>query len=294
MRLKQLKIFWSFSRPHTLIGSFVSVTALYIMGAEKLNFLEPLYILSLLSALLCNIFITGYNQLVDVELDKVNKPDLPLASGELGRPQAQFIVWASLGISLAAALYLGLVFFGLIATIAILGFIYSWKTFLKRHHQTAAMAIILVRGVLVNLGFYLHFSDTPVIPTELWMLVFFVSAFSLGIAWFKDIPDYKGDREVGIGSLAVRLSIQSAFTRGFYLIASSYTILAFLPLYIQTTHIPEAWISLGHGILGLSFILIGSRVKLHDPEAMPGFYRKFWILFFLEYLLFAAGWLAGT
>ena len=37
---------------------------------------------ALTSALLANVSIVGLNQLYDVEIDKVNKPYLPLASGK--------------------------------------------------------------------------------------------------------------------------------------------------------------------------------------------------------------------
>ncbi len=44
---------------------------------------------ALLPALLMNIAIVGLNQLTDVEIDRVNKPYLPLASGELTIPQVR-------------------------------------------------------------------------------------------------------------------------------------------------------------------------------------------------------------
>lgn len=45
---------------------------------------------AMIPALLMNIAIVGFNQLYDVEIDKVNKPYLPLASGELTIQQARF------------------------------------------------------------------------------------------------------------------------------------------------------------------------------------------------------------
>ena len=38
---------------------------------------------ALVAALLMNVCIVGINQLYDVDIDRVNKPYLPLASGEL-------------------------------------------------------------------------------------------------------------------------------------------------------------------------------------------------------------------
>lgn len=47
---------------------------------------------ALVPALLMNICIVGLNQLYDVEIDRVNKPYLPLASGELSKQQGRWIV----------------------------------------------------------------------------------------------------------------------------------------------------------------------------------------------------------
>lgn len=47
---------------------------------------------ALVPALLMNICIVGLNQLYDVEIDRVNKPYLPLASGELSVQQGRWIV----------------------------------------------------------------------------------------------------------------------------------------------------------------------------------------------------------
>ena len=54
-------------------------------------------------ALLMNVCIVGFNQITDVEIDKVNKPYLPLASGEFSERTAWTLV---LGTG-AAALALG-------------------------------------------------------------------------------------------------------------------------------------------------------------------------------------------
>ena len=44
---------------------------------------------ALVPALLMNISIVGLNQLYDVEIDKINKPYLPLASGEMTPAQVK-------------------------------------------------------------------------------------------------------------------------------------------------------------------------------------------------------------
>ncbi|MCB0286844.1 MAG: UbiA family prenyltransferase, partial [Calditrichaeota bacterium] len=38
-------------------------------------------LLALASCLGANIYIVGLNQITDIDIDRINKPDLPLASG---------------------------------------------------------------------------------------------------------------------------------------------------------------------------------------------------------------------
>ena len=47
-----------------------------------------------------NLYITGLNQVTDIEIDKVNKPYLPIAAGDLSKKNGIFIVLASLLASL--------------------------------------------------------------------------------------------------------------------------------------------------------------------------------------------------
>lgn len=56
---------------------------------------------ALVPALLMNLCIVGFNQLCDVEIDKVNKPYLPLASGEFSPALGRALVVASGMASLA-------------------------------------------------------------------------------------------------------------------------------------------------------------------------------------------------
>src|SRR5690554_2508937 len=109
------------------------------------------------------------------------------------------IVWSALIISLTTAWFLSPFFFALIVLIAAIGFLYSWKVvYLKRQHRLAAIAITLVRGFLINAGFFLYYSgynaDLDAISNPVLLLIIFVALFSLGISWFKDIPDVAGDK----------------------------------------------------------------------------------------------------
>src|SRR5207253_263687 len=62
---------------------------------------------TLVAALAVNVSIVGVNQITDVEIDRINKPYLPIAAGDLTLPQAKAIVAAATALPLAMALTQG-------------------------------------------------------------------------------------------------------------------------------------------------------------------------------------------
>jgi len=74
---------WKFVRPHTIRGTLLGTTALVskvlIENPELIQLsLFPRALLGLFALLCGNGFIVGINQIYDVEIDKVNKPYLPI------------------------------------------------------------------------------------------------------------------------------------------------------------------------------------------------------------------------
>lgn len=306
-----IKTIWKFSRPHTIIGTIVSITTLYFI-ADKSNqqyhFLQSItYLTTLLSCLCCNLYITGINQIYDIELDKINKPNLPLVTGELSKTSAKKIVLLALLGSLYFSFIQNYYFGGLIALIAIIGSAYSIPPIrLKKYHFWAATCIALVRGPLVNLGVYFHFYFTkhsfPIqINSEIILLTLVITAFSVGIAWFKDIPDADGDSQFKINTLTVKLSKNHALKYGLALVSFAYllTILvAFFPkLFIinlspDPITIPNQKIIFGafQIINWGTLILLGLRLDVNNQIQVKKFYMIYWGLFFLEYFSFAILW----
>ncbi|KAL5974022.1 hypoxanthine-guanine phosphoribosyltransferase [Asimina triloba] len=84
--LASLDAFYRFSRPHTVIGTAIAIISVSLLAVERVSDLSPLFFAGVLEALVpalfMNLYIVGLNQLYDVDIDKINKPDLPLASGE--------------------------------------------------------------------------------------------------------------------------------------------------------------------------------------------------------------------
>lgn len=286
---------WQFSRPHTIIGSTLSIIALYLIALHG----SPagvgsgfLLAMSLLSAWACNIYITGLNQWSDVEVDVINKPWLPIPAGRLSRKQALNVVIVCGVIALAATLPFHPGFTGLIFLIMAIGTAYSLPPLkFKRSHILAAAAITLVRGLLVNVGFYLHFSyelsggtgqAADIIP-----LIVFVAAFSLGIAWFKDIPDTAGDAEYQFGTLAVKAGRRRAFLAGVLVVSAAYVCVIAAAL---TGYLPGKLYFAGTHLIALLLFWWQARaLQVSDDKQVKRFYLFFWGLFFVEYIIYPLG-----
>ena len=158
---------WDFTRPHTLIGSILSIPALYIFAAPTVGHLSmshlPIVIYGLIPSLLVNVYIVGLNQITDVEIDRINKPSLPLAAGTLRMRGALLYVGLCLLGGLAAMCGFPSTSFSSIplrqtlAASTIIGTAYSVKPVrLKRFPLFAALCILTVRGAVVNVGFFAH------------------------------------------------------------------------------------------------------------------------------------------
>lgn len=321
--MQKILSLWRFSRPHTIIGSSISVFCLFAFSSltiktlglqTAINSKIPyaftisdfyLFAATLIAALACNVFITGLNQITDIEIDRINKPHLPLASGEISSAEAKKWVVLALVTALSISFYLSYFFGVLITLICFLGWAYSTPPIrFKRYHIWAASAIALVRGPLVNVGIALHFltqvghntyfsniegGKILLIPFHffavgVWMipLTLFISAFSLGIAWFKDLPDTAGDAEHKVGTLAVRKGRTLALRLGVGVVGLAYVFLILWGLFFN-------W-GLPFVLYQILALLIFSiwvyRADLQETASLKRFYKMYWILFFLEYFSF--------
>lgn len=298
--INTLHILWKFSRPHTIIGSVLSITTLWLLALDNDQISKhiDLLLLTLVAGISCNIFIVGLNQIIDIDLDKINKPNLPLADGSLTMPEAHRIIWISLVVSLLNAFFVGPVLGILIIVISLIGVAYSVPPVqLKKHHLPAALAITVVRGILVNAGMFLHFSyasgqiawsvliSSPfqIFTNELWILMGFVVAFSIAIAWFKDLPDTLGDARYHFKTLALAYSPKAALFGGVFLVFSAY-VFAIYRLYVAGDHL----LLICHLVAVILFMVNVVFVKLDKPASVTRFYMNFWVFFFAEYIFFAA------
>ncbi len=291
--IKFFRTLWKFSRPHTVIGTTLSIVALFVIAVDITAFHEiPVgsFIMALISCLAGNIYIVGLNQIEDVEIDRINKPDLPIPAGMLSIPAAKIIVAVSGILSLSLALTQG-IFLSLVVIISVfLGTLYSLPPIrLKRFPFWAAFSILTVRGFVINLGIYLYFitilMPRPFIPSKIWALTFFMFGFSLMIAWFKDIPDVEGDLQFKILTFAVRLGQKSLFHIGTIFLSVLYSAIILAGIFV-ISGVNKLFFAGIHFILLIIFLSAGLRVNPSIKSSMTRHYQFIWKLFYLEYIFF--------
>ena len=297
-RTSALGTLWRFSRPHTLIGTFVSAAGLYAIAVHELprSGLGDLFWVIVAGAGV-NLAIVGVNQITDVEIDRVNKPHLPIAAGELTREAAWRIVLVAALLPVVLALTQGLFETAAVVVALAVGAAYSVPPVrLKRWPFAAALCISGVRSAVVNLGMYGHFAlafgGALTIAPSVWALTAFVLPFSFAIAVLKDVPDMEGDRRYRIATFTVRLGPRRAARLGIGALVVAYAGMAILGPLLVSDADPVVLVA-GH-VAALALLLTWARrADPADPAAFTSFYMRVWALFFLEYVLVPLAVVAG-
>ncbi|KAJ0724430.1 putative homogentisate phytyltransferase [Helianthus annuus] len=292
-----LNAFYRFSRPHTVIGTALSIVSVSLLAVQKLSDFSPVFFIGVMEAIVAsffmNIYIVGLNQLSDIEIDKVNKPYLPLASGEYSVKTGVLIVSSFALMSFWLGWIVGSwpLFWALFVSF-VLGTAYSINIPMlrwKRFALVAAMCILAVRAVIVQIAFYLHiqtfvYGRLAVFPKPVIFATGFMSFFSVVIALFKDIPDIVGDKIFGIQSFTVRLGQKRVFWICILLLEVAYG--AAILVGASSPFLWSRCITIfGHVILGLILWRRAKSTDLENKSAITSFYMFIWQLFYAEYLL---------
>ncbi|XRB24792.1 homogentisate solanesyltransferase [Pseudoscourfieldia marina] len=313
---------WKFVRPHTIRGTILGTTALVtrcLLEADPslINWkLLPTALMGLFALLCGNGYIVGINQIYDVNIDAVNKPFLPVASGELSKAKAWVLCLGFAAAGMAAVLLnYGTLISALYAFGLFIGWAYSVPPLrLKRSAFLAFLCIATVRGFLLNFGVYYATqaalqgwgggaiqsllgnapATAPAISAIAWspaiiFITTFVTVFATAIAITKDLPDAEGDRREGITTFTTQYGVPAVATLGTGLLLSNYVLavtVAMLnpssafhrPLFMMAAHAAAA------GYLLWSRSELG-KANCTQP-AIKEFYRRVWNCFYWEYLIF--------
>ena len=226
------------------------------------------------------------NQIADLEIDRKNKPDRPLVTGEVAIGPAWAMAASLYALSIlptwwvvpyphvtfagrmAAPLHLHAAFFiyciGALAT-----FVYSFPAFgrSKRHWFWANFTIAVTRGGLLKVAGWSFVAS--VLHGEAWAIGGIFALFLLGATSTKDFSDMEGDRAHGCNTLPVRFGVVRAAK-----MMAPFFVLPWLLIPVLTW-VPADWRLTGNRVLltALGLVLAGwgaytARLLLKDPEEL--------------------------
>ncbi|KAI6696622.1 hypothetical protein NL676_016741 [Syzygium grande] len=235
----------------------------------------------------------SFSLIYDIGIDKVNKPYLPIAAGDLSIQHAWLLVifFAVTGLSIVASNF-GSFITSLYSLGLFLGTIYSVPPFrMKRFPVAAFLIIATVRGFLLNFGVY-HATRAALGLQFEWsspvaFITSFVSLFALVIAITKDLPDVEGDRKFQISTFATKLGVRNIAFLGSGLLLLNYVAAIFAAVYMPQAFRRSLMIP-AHSILALGLIFQAWVLEQanYTKEAIAGYYRFIWNLFYAEYIIF--------
>lgn len=194
--------YFKLSRPINVLLSTVSV----IITAAFFTPFPPLW--RVLFAMLCVGFTTAagnaINDYHDVEIDKINKPERPLPSGEISKEGALGFAVASFILATLFSLFLGIV--PLIISLFISApLLYFYARSLKR--------LPIIGNVVVSLILAMTFIYAATVYGNVslgYMPAVLAFFFSLIREMVKDIEDIKGDKKLGAKTMAIAVGENGA------------------------------------------------------------------------------------
>ena len=207
------------SRPFTLVAPALGVLsgAITAAGAEPQDAwtseLVTFTVLGTLMAMVLNAANNALNQIYDLEIDRVNKPQRPLTSGRLSIHDAWVFTWATY---IAAWILAWLVApggrrecFWIVVVATIFTLIYSCPPLrTKQRGIWANVTIAIPRGVLLKVAGWSCVKS--VWGVEPWFIGAIFGLFLLGASTTKDFADMEGDARGGCRTLPLLYGVKRA------------------------------------------------------------------------------------
>ncbi len=195
-----IKILIRYAKARWLIFNFPWATFVALMIAYDGEVDIPIAILTVSSSYMILLATYTYNDALDLEVDKVNDPNRPLASGRATKKDIIRLTWILNGIALVMAILVNIQVFIVASTLVILGILYSHpKTSFKDRfpYKTLVTSFGAMLASFLG-GFANNYISLNVIYAGISFFIFCTVLALLG-----DISDIKGDKASGRRTLPI-------------------------------------------------------------------------------------------
>ncbi|UCG70451.1 MAG: UbiA family prenyltransferase [Thermoplasmata archaeon] len=214
---EKIDIYVQLIRPFTMIPPGVGVIsggllALGFYGRLSINspiqtWAEFNFIPLIIGAILYSIFngaSNAYNQVTDLEVDRINRPERPIPSGKLTIKEALRFAYIVYAIGLVVAFFISIPFFMVTVLCLMITTLYSTPPIqLKKRFLISNMTIAFCQSWLFVLaGWVVYSFSNPFEPT-LWFIGMILFIFLVGACGTKDFTEVEGDKKYGMKTLPV-------------------------------------------------------------------------------------------
>ncbi|HKO02906.1 MAG TPA: UbiA family prenyltransferase [Thermoanaerobaculia bacterium] len=232
-----MKAYVTLARPFTLLPPLFGIISGAICAWGSAHNPDPsrtltvsvvmTVVLGSLCASFLNAASNAINQIYDLEIDRINKPNRPLCTGELTIKQAWGFTWLLYALAIVPTWWVVVFpyttwgqkfaaprpahecFFIYIAGM-IFTFVYSAPALgrTKRHAIGANVTIAIPRGCLLKVAGWTMVGSALV--AEPWFIGGIFALFLVGAASTKDFSDIEGDAAGGCRTLPIRFGVRNA------------------------------------------------------------------------------------
>ncbi len=229
---EKLTSFLKITRPFNLLITFISViVAAIICQIEKILLIDVFA--AALSASIVMAAGNIINDIFDIEIDKVNRPDRPLPSGKLSYKGALALYFIYLLLSLILSWFINLPAFIIVVVTNFLLYLYS--KYLKRIPLVGNILVAFFTGlVFIYGGVAVGNPSAAIIPATFAFLINLIREI------VKDMQDVPGDEKTGLQTFPIKFGFYKSIQ--LILILSIVLILATCYPYITQVYRIEYFI----------------------------------------------------
>ena len=231
---EKVNIYLQLIRPFTLLPPAVGVMAggLLAMGYYdelslgssstvwlEFNFM-PLILGTILYGAL-NGASNAYNQVSDLDIDRVNRPERPIPSGKISTKEALGFTFTVYGLGLVGAFIISFRFFLVTALCLCITTLYSTPPiYLKKRFMISNITIALCQGMLFLLAGWVIYPFSNALEPAFWFMGTILFIFLIGACGTKDFTEIEGVNKYGMKTLSVLYGNDRAsrITRPFFVL----------------------------------------------------------------------------
>ncbi|XP_024021591.1 homogentisate solanesyltransferase, chloroplastic [Morus notabilis] len=248
----------------------------------------------LIAMTLANAYYIGINQIYDADIDRVNKPYLPIPAGELSLKQAWILVisFAVGALSILRLMNADWITTSIFCFGLFLAHFYSAPP-LRFKQSPIATSIVnpLNAGVVHNLGLIYATRASLGLPfvwnPSTFFIVNFITPFFLAITNLKDLTDMEGDSKHNIRTLPTIYGPRKITFFFVGMLLTHYAAAALAGILLPKVFNPYV-MAPAHAILGLLLFLKTRELDKanYTVEASETFYKFIWKILLLEFVIF--------